>query len=152
MKKKTKIVIGVILAIVLAVVLAGVGCMTWLGITRTNNHEFGEYVSKEGPWGVNATWVSEDSDSYLVCKKENDEPFAHVTAYFHGLDGWQAYKLGSVDRIVYLDIVEDGVVVESTSGYMDFDGTTFTIYDLDEDTFGTSEFKYVITDKGFSLD
>ena len=92
MKKKTKTVIGVILAVALVAVLVVVGFMTYLGITWTNNHEFGEYVSKEGPWGMTATWVSEDSSSYLVCKKENDEPFAKVTAYFQGVDGWQANR------------------------------------------------------------
>ena len=152
MKKKTKTVIGVILAVALVAVLVVVGFMTSLGITWTNNHEFGEYVSKEGPWGMTATWVSEDSASYLVCKKENDEPFANVTAYFQGVDGWQAYELNSIDRIVYLDIVKDGVVVDGTSGYMKFDGTTFTITDLDKEIFGTNEFNYVITDKEFSPD
>jgi hypothetical protein len=152
MKKKTKTVIGVILAVALVAVLVVVGFMTYLGITWTNNHEFGEYVSKEGPWGMTATWVSEDSSSYLVCKKENDEPFAKVTAYFQGVDGWQAYELNSIDRIVYLDIVKDGVVVDGTSGYMKFDGTTFTITDLDKEIFGTNEFNYVITDKEFSPD
>ena len=152
MKKKTKTVIGVILAVALVAVLVVVGFMTYLGITWTNNHEFGEYVSKEGPWGMTATWVSEDSSSYLICKKENDEPFAKVTAYFQGVDGWQAYELNSIDRIVYLDIVKDGVVVDGTSGYMKFDGTTFTITDLDKEIFGTNEFNYVITDKEFSPD
>ena len=152
MKKKTKNVIGIILAIVLVVVLAVVGFMIYLGITWTNNQEFGEYVSTEGPWGMNATWVSEDSTSYLVCKKENDQPFANVTAYFKFEDGWQAYELHSIDRIVYLDIVEDSVVVKSTSGNMDFDGTTFIIKDLDKDNFGADEFRYVITDKEFSPD
>ena len=52
MKKKTKTVIGVILAVALVAVLVVVGFMTYLGITWTNNHEFGEYVSKEGPWGM----------------------------------------------------------------------------------------------------
>ena len=52
----------------------------------------------------------------------------------------------------YLDIVKDGVVVDGTSGYMKFDGTTFTITDLDKDTFGADEFHYVITDKEFSPD
>ena len=118
----------------------------------SNDRKFGRYVSTEGPWGMTATWVSEDSASYLVCKKENDEPFANVTAYFQGVDGWQAYELNSIDRIVYLDIVKDGVVVDGTSGYMKFDGTTFTITDLDKDTFGADEFHYVITDKEFSPD
>ena len=45
MKKKTKTVIGVILAVALVAVLVVVGFMTYLGITWTNNHEFGEYVS-----------------------------------------------------------------------------------------------------------
>lgn len=35
-----------------------------------------------------------------------------LTAYFQGVDGWQAYELNSIDRIVYLDIVKDGVVVD----------------------------------------
>ena len=61
-------------------------------------------------------------------------------------------RLNSIDRIVYLDIVKDGVVVDGTSGYMKFDGTTFTITDLDKDTFGADEFHYVITDKEFSPD
>ena len=33
---------------------------------------------------------------------------------------------------------------------MKFDGTTFTITDLDKEIFGTNEFNYVITDKEFS--
>ena len=36
---------------------------------------------------------------YLVCKKENDEPFANVTAYFQGVDGWQAYELIHISQI-----------------------------------------------------
>ncbi len=152
MKKKTKIIIGVVLAVILVAVLTVAGFMTWLGVTWTNNHEFGEYVGKEGPWGMNATWVSENGDSYLVCKKENDETFATVTGYFQSEDGWQAYKLGSIDRIVYLDIVENGVVVDGTSGYMDFDGTTFTIKSLDKDIFGATEFKYTVTNQEFNPD
>lgn len=152
MKKKTKTVIGVILAVALVAVLVVVGFMTYLGITWTNNHEFGEYVSKEGPWGMTATWVSEDSSSYLVCKKENDEPFAKVTAYFQGVDGWQAYELHGRDRIAYLNTVENDTTIDSTSGNMKFDGTTFTITDLDKEIFGTNEFNYVITDKEFSPD
>ena len=133
MKKKTKTVIGVILAVALVAVLVVVGFMTYLGITWTNNHEFGEYVSKEGPWGMTATWVSEDSSSYLICKKENDEPFAKVTAYFQGVDGWQAYELHGRDRIAYLNTVENDTTIDSTSGNMKFDGTTFTITDLDKE-------------------
>ena len=113
---------------------------------------FGEYVSKEGPWGMTATWVSEDSSSYLICKKENDEPFAKVTAYFQGVDGWQAYELHGRDRIAYLNTVENDTTIDSTSGNMKFDGTTFTITDLDKEIFGTNEFNYVITDKEFSPD
>ena len=152
MKKKTKIVIGVILAIVLVSVLTVVGFMSWLGITWTNNHEFGEYVSKEGPWGMTATWVSEDSSSYLVCKKENDNPFADVTAYFQGANGWQSYELHSIDRIVHLNTVENGTTVDSTSGRMEFDGTTFTITDMDKDIFGATEFRYTITNQKFELE
>ena len=110
MKKKTKTVIGVILAVALVAVLVVVGFMTYLGITWTNNHEFGEYVS-----------------NYLICKKENDEPFAKVTAYFQGVDGWQAYELHGRDRIAYLNTVENDTTIDSTSGNMKFDGTTFPL-------------------------
>ena len=126
------------------------GSFVGLVINRTNDHKFGTYVSKEGPWGMTATWVSEDSSSYLVCKKENDEPFTKVTAYFQGADGWKAYELHSTDRIAYLNIVENGTSIYSTSGNMEFDGTTFTITDLDKEIFGADEFNYVITDKKFS--
>ena len=111
MRKNVKIIVGVVVLILVLVVGSFVGLI----INRTNDHKFGRYVSTEGPWGMTATWVSEDSASYLVCKKENDEPFANVTAYFQGVDGWQAYELNSIDRIVYLDIVKDGVV-DGTSG------------------------------------
>ena len=148
MRKNVKIIVGVVVLILVLVVGSFVGLI----INRTNDHKFGRYVSTEGPWGMTAIWVSEDSVSYLVCKKENDEPFDNVTAYFQGVDGWESYELNSIDRIVYLDIVKDGVVVDGTSGYMKFDGTTFTITDLDKDTFGADEFHYVITDKEFSPD
>ena len=118
MKKKTKTVIGVILAVALVAVLVVVGFMTYLGITWTNNHEFGEYVSKEGPWGMTATWVSEDSSSYLICKKENDEPFAKVTAYFQGVDGWQAYELHGRDRIAYLNTVENDTTIDKKNFFL----------------------------------
>ena len=148
MKKNVKIIVGVVVLILVLVVCSFAG----LVINRTNDHKFGVYVSTEGPWGMTATWVSEDSTSYLVCNKENDEPFADVTAYFQGIDGWQTYELHSIDRIVYLDTVENGITVEGTSGDMKFDGTTFTITDLDKEIFGADEFNYVITDKEFSPD
>lgn len=84
MKKKTKTVIGVILAVALVAVLVVVGFMTYLGITWTNNHEFGEYVSKEGPWGMTATWVSEDSSSYLVCKRRMMNHLPRLQPIFRG--------------------------------------------------------------------
>lgn len=152
MKKKTKITIGVIAAVILIAVLIAAGFMTWLVITRTNSHKFGEYLLTEGPWAMNATWVSEDSSSYLVCEKETDEQFATVTAYFQSKDGWQAYELNNMDRIAYLDTVEDGVVVDSSGGELDFDGTTFTISELDKTVFGASEFNYTVTDKEFTPD
>ena len=72
MRKNVKIIVGVVVLILVLVVGSFVGLI----INRTNDHKFGRYVSTEGPWGMTATWVSEDSASYLVCKKENDEPFA----------------------------------------------------------------------------
>ena len=148
MRKNVKIIVGVVVLILVLVVGSFVGLI----INRTNDHKFGRYVSTEGPWGMTATWVSEDSSSYLICKKENDEPFAKVTAYFQGVDGWQAYELYGRDRIAYLNTVENDTTIDSTSGNMKFDGTTFTITDLDKEIFGTNEFNYVITDKEFSPD
>ena len=148
MKKNVKIIVGVVVLVLVLIVGSFVG----LVINRTNDHEFGTYVLTEGPWGMTATWVSEDSTSYLVCKKEKDEQFADVTAYFQGADGWKAYVVNNIDRIAYLDTVENGVTVDGTSGYMEFDGTTFTITDLDKEIFGTDEFNYVITDKEFTPD
>ena len=63
MKKKTKIVIGVILVILLATVLAVVGFMTWLGITWTDNHKFGEYVSTEGPCQIQEYAIGQSTSS-----------------------------------------------------------------------------------------
>ena len=53
------------------------------------------------------------------------------------------------DRMEY-----DGSMMfdEYPDKFMKFDGTTFTITDLDKDTFGADEFHYVITDKEFSPD
>ncbi len=148
MKKKTKIIIGVVVLILVLVVGSFIGIV----VNRINDHKFGTYVSTEGPWGMTATWVSENGDSYIVGKKENDEPFATVTACFQSDDGWKAYSLGSIDRIVYLNTEENGIIVDGTSGRMKFDGTTFTITDLDKDTFGATEFRYTITDKEFNPD
>lgn len=67
MRKNVKIIVGVVVLILVLVVGSFVGLI----INRTNDHKFGRYVSTEGPWGMTATWVSEDSASYLVCKKEN---------------------------------------------------------------------------------
>ena len=69
MKKKTKTVIGVILAVALVAVLVVVGFMTYLGITWTNNHEFGEYVSKCGKTQLRIA---------------ETQKYAHVTFFFNG--------------------------------------------------------------------
>lgn len=66
MRKNVKIIVGVVVLILVLVVGSFVGLI----INRTNDHKFGRYVSTEGPWGMTAIWVSEDSASYLVCKKE----------------------------------------------------------------------------------
>lgn len=139
MKKKTKIIIGVLLAIALAVV----GFMTWLGITWTNNHEFGEFVGREGPWGTTDKWFSSDSKSYLECTKENeDDPVSYVTAYFE-IDGkWCSYELNYIDRNVYLATVVDGVDTKTRQGKMKFDGVKFTIYGLDKEVFGNDHYDY----------
>ena len=143
MKKKTKIVIGVVLAILLIAVLTVVGFMTWLGITWTNNHEFGEYVSTEGPWGTTDKWFSSDSKSYLECTKENEEaPFSTVTAYFEVEGQWRSFELHCIDRTAYLEVVVDGVTTETRQGQMKFDGTKFTIYDLDEEIFENDHYDY----------
>ena len=84
MKKKTKTVIGVILAVALVAVLVVVGFMTYLGITWTNNHEFGEYVSKEGPWGMTATWVSEDSRVISFAKRRMMNHLPRLQPIFRG--------------------------------------------------------------------
>ena len=143
MKKKTKTVTGVILAVVLVAVLVVVGVMTYLGITWTNNHEFGEYVGKEGPWGTTDKWFSSDSKSYLECVKENEgDPVSSVTAYFE-IDGqWCSFELHYIDRIAYFETVVDGATTETEQGKMKFDGTQFTIYDLDEKVFGNDRYAY----------
>ena len=66
MRKNVKIIVGVVVLILVLVVGSFVGLI----INRTNDHKFGRYVSTEGPWGMTATWVSEDSASYLVCKRK----------------------------------------------------------------------------------
>ena len=81
MRKNVKIIVGVVVLILVLVVGSFVGLI----INRTNDHKFGRYVSTEGPWGMTATWVSEDSASYLVCKKENDEPFANCSKVWNYL-------------------------------------------------------------------
>ena len=103
MRKNVKIIVGVVVLILVLVVGSFVGLI----INRTNDHKFGRYVSTEGPWGMTATWVSEDSASYLVCKKENDEPFANVTAYFQGVDTPQSTTIISLPyskTVIFLPI------------------------------------------------
>ena len=138
MKKKTKIIIGFILVIILAVA----GFMTWLGVTWTNNHKFGLYVSTEGPWGTTDKWFSSDSKSYLECVKEEDAPFSSVTAYFEVDGQWLSFKLNYIDRLAYLAAVVDGIDTETYQGKMKFDGAQFTIYNLDEEIFGNDHYDY----------
>lgn len=144
MKKKTKIIIGVIAAVIIIPVLAVVGFMSYLGITWNGNHEFQEYVFSEGPWGYESTWVSDDGNSYLVCDKTNLDN-GTVTAYFRNGEEWAKYEMHGMNRMVYLDIVENGITVESTSGYMKFDGTTFMIKDLEKGLFEKEEYRYTVT-------
>lgn len=149
MKKKTKIIIGVIGAVLLIAVLAVAGVMLYLGGTWNSNRKFAHYVYSEGPWGFESTWVSENGNSYLVCDKTNLDK-GSVTAWFKNDEEWTEYEMSGMNRMVYLDVVQDGVVVESSSAYMKFDGTTFTIYDLDKEVFGAAEFNYSLTDESFS--
>ena len=158
MKKKTKVIIGTIVSILAIAVLAVAGFLAYLGHTWNENHEFEDYVIKEGPWGSESTWVSDDGNSYLVSKMESGgQSIATVTAYFKVGNGWQKYELNPTGRIVSLDKVENGVIVEGNQGRMKFDGTTFTIKDLStnddsENRFGNDEYRYTITNEEFDPD
>ena len=136
MKKKTKIVIGV------AVLTVLIGSFVGFIMKRNSDHAFGQYVVTEGPWGTSDKWFSGDGKSYLECKKEADAPFATVTAYFEVNGEWQSYELNTIDRLAYLEKVEDGISTETKQGRLEFDGTRFTIYELDKNTFGNDKFDY----------
>lgn len=142
MKKNTKIIVGAVVAVLLLAVLTIVGGITYLGITWNENHEFGQYVATEGPWGTTDKWFSSDGKSYLECKREPDAPFSSVTAYFEVDGQWQSYELNNLDRTAYLDTVVDGVTTETQQGRLKFDGTKFTIYKLDEKIFGNNQYEY----------
>lgn len=66
MRKNVKIIVGVVVLILVLVVGSFVGLI----INRTNDHKFGRYVSTEGPWGMTATWVSEDSAVILSARRK----------------------------------------------------------------------------------
>lgn len=142
MKKNTKTIIGVVIAVLLLATLTVVGGMTYLGITWNGNHEFGQYVIKNGPWGTTDKWFSSDGKSYLECEREADASFSTVTAYFEVDGQWQSYELNVLDCIAYLNTVVDGVTTEGYQGRLKFDGTKFTIYKLDEKIFGNSQYEY----------
>ena len=146
MKKKSKIIISLIAVIIIVPVLVIAGFMTYISVTWHGNHEFQEYVYTQGPWGHEGTWASDDGNSYLVCDKESMQN-GFVNGYFKVGNTWNKYEVSGMNRMVYLHVVKDGVIIKNTSGYMKFDGTTFTIYKLDKGIFGNDKFHYIITDK-----
>ena len=148
MKKRSTAFLAVLLAAVLlaAVFLAG------LVFRLESGRELSRRVLEEGPWSNTNTWATEDSDSYLVCTKEDGAPFAVVTAYFRAGDSWQGYELNAQNRCAYLDRVENGVNTSCGQGEMKFDGTTFTLCKLDPTLFGKESYRYRITGQTFSPD
>lgn len=150
MKKKLKIVVGTIAAIFVITVFVVCGFLVWLSHTLDANHEFGKYVVEEGPWGSENTWVSEDSNSYLICKKEKlDDAFSIVTAYFKNDDDWEKYDVNCQDRIIILSSIDKDDV--HYRGRMEFDGTVFTIKDLetnsDDKDLKIKKYQYTITNE-----
>lgn len=78
MRKNVKIIVGVVVLILVLVVGSFVGLI----INRTNDHKFGRYVSTEGPWGMTATWVSEDSArNVTIGGRHNDKIYRRENIY-----------------------------------------------------------------------
>ncbi len=146
MKKKTKIIVGTISAVLVIAVLVAVGCYAYLIHAWNGNHRFADYLINEGPWSSEDTWVSDDGNSYLVARMvpEKSSRIANVTACFKSGEDWQSYEVHLTGHLAAFHKVENGIVVQSSQGRMKFDGTTFTVYELDETLFGSSEYRYTI--------
>ena len=116
--KKTLIIIG---STILAIVV-----IAWLGIwglayKRDKDHEFGNNVLKNGPWGTEEKWVSED-ESFI----ENVD--GKVIAYFM-IDGEEVgFELDNIDRLASLSNYE---LSEYYGAKIKFDGETFTLKNIE---------------------
>ena len=153
MKKKTKIIIWSIVAVLLIAILLVVGFLTYLAIAWRHNGELGHDLVTEGPWSSEKKWVSEDGSSYLVAEfAQEDDTMAGVTAYFKVGDNWNAFDANFVSNILYLESLSSDALY---TGNMKFDGTTFTIKNLetnDDNANGIEirKYNYTVTDEVFT--
>lgn len=111
-----------------------------IALKRTSDHRFSQYVLEEGPWGADHTWVSDDGNSWIVGENRA------ATAYFKSGEVWRAYALHCRDRLAYLED-ETGDSPEGDPCRMKFDGTTFVLYELNEDVFGNEEYRYTAAEE-----
>lgn len=76
------------LVVLAAVLLVGVGVPVHLAAKRSAYDAWQNDMLKNGPWEEQAAWVSKDEVFYLVCRMDEGQPMAEVTAFVERDGEW----------------------------------------------------------------
>lgn len=76
------------LVVLAAVLLVGVGVPVHLAAKRNAYDAWQNDMLKNGPWAEQAAWVSKDEVFYLVCRMDEGQPMAEVTAFVERDGEW----------------------------------------------------------------
>ena len=80
------------LVVLAAVLLVGVGVPVHLAAKRSAYDAWQNDMLKNGPWAEQAAWVSKDEVFYLVCRMDEGQPMAEVTAFVERDGEWISCK------------------------------------------------------------
>lgn len=110
------------LVVLAAAILVGVGVPVHLAAKRNAYDAWQDGMLKNGPWAEQAAWISEDEVFYLVCRMDEGQSMAEVTAFVKKDGAWITCKPQWPHGVKMLTFTAEGA-----------DETLFTAdFDLDD--------------------
>ena len=76
------------LVVLAAAILVGVGVPVHLAAKRNAYDAWQDDMLKNGPWAEQAAWISEDEVFYLICRMDEGQSLAEVTAFVKKDGAW----------------------------------------------------------------
>lgn len=124
MRKKSLIVITVILAIIAVFV----GFRIYLHVNFAQKEELKENALTNGPWARQSIWNTSDGHAYLISQKTNNEKINAVTAYFYIDETWCRFEVNITYSNTLLFVDESDT--EQFTGEFDIRNNTFIVKDI----------------------